>query len=153
MKRVCVPVRKQNDKQSPDSTNPKHHWLLPMAFPEGSPMHPAYGAGHATVAGACVSMLKAFFDMGGQHRSHKKMLVERDGIAWVPTPGESAGDMNTKLVGVPIPEGLTIEGELNKLAWNISNARSIAGVRLSSQSETLNLKHSSMRRAHISSQQ
>lgn len=35
--------------------------LLPMAFPEGSPMHPSYGAGHATVAGACVTVLKAFF--------------------------------------------------------------------------------------------
>ena len=35
---------------------------LPMAFAEGSPMHPAYGAGHATVAGACVTVLKAFFD-------------------------------------------------------------------------------------------
>ena len=37
-------------------------YFLPMAFPEGSPMHPAYGAGHATVAGACVTILKAFFD-------------------------------------------------------------------------------------------
>ncbi|OIQ31576.1 MAG: hypothetical protein BM562_06905 [Alphaproteobacteria bacterium MedPE-SWcel] len=37
--------------------------LLPMAFPEGSPMHPAYAAGHATVAGACVTVLKAFFEM------------------------------------------------------------------------------------------
>jgi len=37
-------------------------YLLPMAFPEGSPTHPAYGAGHATVAGACVTILKAFFD-------------------------------------------------------------------------------------------
>ncbi|MEO0893372.1 MAG: bromoperoxidase [Pseudomonadota bacterium] len=36
--------------------------LLPMAFEEGSPMHPTYGAGHATVAGACVTMLKAYFD-------------------------------------------------------------------------------------------
>ena len=27
--------------------------LLLMAFPEGSPMHPSYGAGHATVAGGC----------------------------------------------------------------------------------------------------
>jgi len=25
-------------------------FLLPMAFPEGSPTHPSYGAGHATVA-------------------------------------------------------------------------------------------------------
>jgi len=35
---------------------------LPMAFREGSPTHPAYGAGHATVAGACVTILKAWFD-------------------------------------------------------------------------------------------
>lgn len=39
------------------------NYLLPMAFPEGSPTHPAYGAGHATVAGACVTVLKAFFEM------------------------------------------------------------------------------------------
>lgn len=37
-------------------------YLLPMAFPEGSPTHSAYGAGHATVAGACVTILKAWFD-------------------------------------------------------------------------------------------
>ncbi len=37
-------------------------YLLPMGFPEGSPLHPAYGAGHATVGGACVTVLKAFFD-------------------------------------------------------------------------------------------
>lgn len=41
-----------------------NNWLLPMAFPEGSPMHPSYGAGHATVAGACVTILKAWFDHG-----------------------------------------------------------------------------------------
>ena len=33
-------------------TNPGKSWLLPMAFPEGCPIHPAYGAGHATVAGS-----------------------------------------------------------------------------------------------------
>ena len=40
------------------------NWLLPMAFPEGSPTHPSYGAGHGTVAGACVTILKAWFDSG-----------------------------------------------------------------------------------------
>lgn len=35
--------------------------LLPMAYSAGSPTHPAYGAGHATVAGACVTVLKAYF--------------------------------------------------------------------------------------------
>lgn len=39
------------------------NYLLPMAFPEGSPMHPSFGAGHATVAGACTTILKAFFDL------------------------------------------------------------------------------------------
>ena len=34
------------------NSNPDHTYLLPQAFPEGSPMFPAYGAGHATVAGA-----------------------------------------------------------------------------------------------------
>ena len=36
--------------------------MLPAAFPEGSPTHPSYTAGHATVAGACVTILKAMFD-------------------------------------------------------------------------------------------
>jgi YD repeat-containing protein len=36
-------------------------YLLPMAYPEGCPLHPAYPAGHAAIAGACVTVLKAFF--------------------------------------------------------------------------------------------
>ena len=36
--------------------------LLPQAYPEGSPLHPAYPAGHAVLAGACATVLKAFFD-------------------------------------------------------------------------------------------
>lgn len=34
-------------------------YLLPQAFPEGSPTHPSYPAGHATIAGACATVLKA----------------------------------------------------------------------------------------------
>ena len=36
-------------------------YLLPMGYPEGCPAHSAYPAGHAAIAGACVTMLKAFF--------------------------------------------------------------------------------------------
>lgn len=32
--------------------------LLPQAFPEGGPIHPSYGSGHATVAGACAQPLR-----------------------------------------------------------------------------------------------
>ncbi|WP_422370151.1 vanadium-dependent haloperoxidase [Hoeflea sp.] len=103
-------------------------WLLPMAFPEGSPMHPSYGAGHATVAGACVTLLKAFFAMTDPGDPGKPVyLVEPKDEALVPVckgPNGTAGE----LVGIPIPKGLTLQGELNKLMWNISNARNIAGV-------------------------
>ncbi|WP_420453560.1 vanadium-dependent haloperoxidase [Ilumatobacter sp.] len=96
------------------------NWLLPMAFAEGSPAHPSYGAGHATVAGACVTILKAWFDSGW-------LLKDATGadIAYVPhADGVSAPvDVSGALDGP-----LTLEGELNKLAANISIARNWAGV-------------------------
>jgi hypothetical protein len=96
--------------------------LLPMAFPEGSPMHPAYGAGHATVAGGCVTMLKAFFEMYEDCDSGKlRTLKLGDKDYFVPN-ADGSGLVNTE--GTP----LTIQGELDKLAANISIARNMAGV-------------------------
>ncbi len=43
------------------TANGNKSYLLPMAYPEGCPLHPAYAAGHPTVAGACVTVLKAIF--------------------------------------------------------------------------------------------
>ena len=90
---------------------PDNVYLLPMAFAEGSPMHPSYGAGHATVAGACVTILKAFFDHG--HVIPQPYAVSRTG---------------TCLESVDHSLSLTVEGELNKLASNISIGRDWAGV-------------------------
>jgi hypothetical protein len=87
--------------------------LLPMAFPEGSPMHPAYGAGHATVAGACVTILKAFFDEDQPVRDLVTPNV--NGQALVSYEGVDAGSMKVGL-------------ELDKLASNISIGRNMAGV-------------------------
>lgn len=125
---LLTEVRRHNEalNKTPTVSNPQNSWLLPMAFPEGSPMHPAYGAGHATVAGACVSMLKAFFSMNRDSRD--MLLVQKNGLAYVPSTGEDPKHPATKLIGIPMPDGLTLEGELNKLAWNIANARNIAGV-------------------------
>ena len=100
--------------------------LLPMAFPEGSPMHPAYGAGHATVAGGCVTMLKAFFEMFEDCDSHlERGLCDKDGnpIVYVPNADGSRLVKDTKFKGK-----LTIQGELDKLAANISIGRNMAGV-------------------------
>ncbi len=87
--------------------------LLPIAFPEGSPTHPAYGAGHATVAGACVTILKAWFD-------------ESFVLPWTPLVANAAG---TALVNAPAgTPPLTVGGELNKVAANVAIGRNGAGV-------------------------
>jgi len=113
------PILDMIDIKNPNDPGlPNGNYLLPMAFCEGSPMHPSYGAGHATVAGACVTILKAFFD-----HKHPLTVAGKDTKAFVPTPDGS------RLVKVPVIGGtLTVEGELNKLASNISIGRGWAGV-------------------------
>jgi hypothetical protein len=85
-------------------------YLLPQAFPEGSPLHPSYGAGHAAVAGACVTVLKAFFDE--TFVVPDPVVPSSDGMALTPYSGPD----------------LTIGGELNKLAANIAIGRNFAGI-------------------------
>jgi hypothetical protein len=116
----------------------KNSYFLPMAFPEGSPMHPAYGAGHATVAGACVTILKAFFDTScvlaqtgdGTIAFKTKEATDTAVVFRAPPVTSSPGDKLVKTLStssVPI-DFLTLEGELNKLAANISIGRNMAGV-------------------------
>lgn len=94
------------------------NWLLPMAFREGSPAHPSYGAGHATVAGACVTLLKAWFDHG------RPLLDAGNPVAYEANADGSVLDDVSGTLDAP----LTVEGELNKLAANISIGRNWAGV-------------------------
>ncbi|MBJ3776005.1 phosphatase PAP2 family protein [Acuticoccus mangrovi] len=133
--------------------------LLPMAFPEGSPMHPSYGAGHATVAGACVTVLKAFFEMfavtegsafvGGAVKRGKLDLkrIMREAKSGPPA-GLFGAERSFADLGIPAiyapdwvgsegqslsptgvdPATITIQGELDKLAANISIGRDFAGV-------------------------
>ncbi|MEM1153029.1 MAG: vanadium-dependent haloperoxidase [Pseudomonadota bacterium] len=109
----------------------KANYLLPMAFREGSPMHPAYGAGHATVAGACVTILKAFFDtsavFGKNANGVPGFYAADSGVTpiWYDTVKSGT---NVKLRERKTKCPLTLEGELNKLAANISIGRNMAGV-------------------------
>lgn len=127
--------------------------LLPMAFAEGSPMHPAYGAGHATVAGACVTILKAFFDTSAilvridadgngvfekagfmsqkqiDESKSQGQVVEYGAYVVAETVAQDAQQENTyTLKFQSSSKPLTLEGELNKLAANISIGRNMAGV-------------------------
>jgi membrane-associated phospholipid phosphatase len=88
-------------------------FLLPQAFPEGSPLHPAYGSGHATVAGACVTVLKAWFDESWALPD--PVVPNTDGTALEPYTGPDA-------------DRLTVGGELDKVAANIAIGRNMAGV-------------------------
>jgi hypothetical protein len=89
-------------------------YLLPQAFPEGSPAHPAYPTGHGTVGGACITLLKFFFD--GTAAIVNPIVPSADGRTLEPYSGTDAGQM-------------TVNGELHKLAHNISFGHGIhAGI-------------------------
>ena len=89
-------------------------YLLSQAFPEGAPTHPSYPTGHGVVAGACITILKFFFD--GDFVIPDPLVPTEDGLSLVPYTGS---DRNQ----------LTVNGELNKLAHNVSFGHGIhAGI-------------------------
>ena len=88
-------------------------WLLPQAYPEGAPTHPAYGAGHATIAGACATILKALFNE--ETPIENPVQASADGLSLVDYLGTDRSCM-------------TVGSELNKLAGNIAIFRNAAGV-------------------------
>jgi hypothetical protein len=89
-------------------------YLLSQAFPEGAPTHPSYPTGHGVAAGACITILKFFFD--GNFVIPEPLVPTEDGLALVPYTGS---DRNK----------ITVNGELNKLAHNVSFGHGIhAGI-------------------------
>jgi hypothetical protein len=97
-------------------------FLLPQAFPEGSPTHPCYPTGHGAVAGACITAVKFFFD--GSHKirpllnaaGREVVFPSDDGLSLLAYTGTDR-------------DSLDINGELNKLAFNISIGHGIhAGI-------------------------
>jgi hypothetical protein len=85
-------------------------YLLPMADPEGAPLHPAYPAGHMAIAGACVTVLKAFFDE-----------------AFV-LPHPVVARLDGRTLHAYSGPALTVGDELNKLAGNIAMGRAFEGL-------------------------
>jgi hypothetical protein len=84
--------------------------LLPQAYPEGAPTHPSYPAAHAVIAGAGVTVLKAFFD--DSHQLPNSVVATSDGLGLKPYAGPP----------------LSVGGELDKLAWNVGMGRDFAGI-------------------------
>ncbi|MBA2306841.1 hypothetical protein H0W26_01750 [Candidatus Dependentiae bacterium] len=91
-------------------------YLLSQAYPEGSPFYPSYPQAHSTIAGACVTVIKAFFDTSIPIHAHT-----------TPMKPDSAG---TKLI--PLKNKgkkiMTVGSELDKLACNMGAGRNFAGI-------------------------
>ena len=107
-------------------------FLLAQVFPEGSPMHPSYGAGHAVEAGSGATILKAFFN--------EDLIISdpRTGPIQEPVPGRVTrqpaliaspdGRSLIQYSGAGSEASLPLWQEVNKLAANIAIGRNMAGV-------------------------
>ena len=87
--------------------------LMPLAYRDGCPTHPSYPAGHAVVAGACVTLLKAVMDENFPILN--PVIPDSTGLNLLPYTGPDANQ-------------LTLGSELNKLASNIAIGRNWAGI-------------------------
>ena len=103
---------------------------LPLQYAEGSPTHPAYPAGHATIAGACATILKIMFaNPAWSSLGLGEKQANDDGSA---TEAYSGSD---KDLAAPGDSGTTVHGEIDKLAHNVALGRDFAGVHYRSDSE------------------
>jgi membrane-associated phospholipid phosphatase len=88
-------------------------YFIPLSYPEGCPIHPSYPSGHATAAGAAVTILKWFFN--------ESLVIPN------PLTTTEAGTGTTAYTGSDAGQ-MTIGGELNKLASNVGFGRIFAGI-------------------------
>ena len=136
----------------------KHDTLfLPMAFSAGSPAHPAYGAGHATVAGACVTVLKAWFQEDARIadilQKEKPVSPFTGAPVRIVNTDDQGGEVLPDYTGSDKAE-MTVAGELKKIACNVAMGRSMGGahwrtdntrsLRLGEQVATIILKRQSV---------
>jgi len=91
--------------------------LLPQAYAVGAPSYAAYPAGHAVGAGIAATMLKA--NVRGEYVLTDPVVPSSDGSALHP------------YVGAP----LTLEDEIDKLAYNYAYGRHAASVHYRSDSD------------------
>ena len=93
-------------------------YLLSQAYPEGCPTHPSYPTGHGTVGGACITVLKFFFN--GNFVIPNPVMSSDDGLSLQPYTGSQ----------------LTVNGELAKLGHNVSSGHGIhAGIHYRSDTD------------------
>lgn len=106
-------------------------YLMPLAYSNGSPCHPSYPAGHATIAGAMSTILKAWFNCDSMMTS---VIASEDGQSLLFYKGwyETITRNNSILDKMY----LNIGHELDKMASNCSYSRCMAGIHYRSDCES-----------------
>ena len=99
----------QQQNQANNRSDREGTWLLPIAYPEGSPTHPSYPGGHSAFIAAAATVAKAFF-------------------ADAPFPNPVEPTTDGQGLKAYTGETLTVHGELNKLIANITLFRDGAGM-------------------------
>ncbi len=119
-----------NSKGLQRSFEKNKSWLLSQAFPEGSPTHPSYPTGHGTVGGACITVMKFFYDCTQKIRpllgkvNRDVVVPSADGLSLQPYTGADR-------------DRLDLNGELAKPAHNVSFGHGIhAGIHWRSDTDT-----------------
>ena len=92
-------------------------YLLSQMYPEGAPLHPSYPAGHAVMSGACVTVIKAFWENSTPLANHL-----------VPVKPDPSNPKKSVPLSDQEKNTLTVAAELDKLASNIAGGRGWAGV-------------------------
>ena len=88
---------------------------MPLQYAEGSPTHPSYPAGHGVIAGACSTILKIYFADAAWSTLGLGVVESLDGSQLDAYTEADAAD-------------ITIHGEINKLASNMTVGRDTAGI-------------------------
>jgi hypothetical protein len=100
--------------------------FLQMIYNEGSPTHPSCPAGHAVLAGASVTMLKAMLKTNDENDEPLKWNTDKRNTNKVDKSGQTLTELSEE--EDPTIVNMTINGELNKLAVNMSYGRMFGGV-------------------------
>ncbi|MBA3953732.1 vanadium-dependent haloperoxidase [Candidatus Dependentiae bacterium] len=129
-------IRERNELQSTKAVDPEQlltptqasTYLLGQVYPEGSPTHPSCPAGHAVIAGACVTVIKALFEdtLPLKSKITPVKVDPQDVTQLLPLRNEGEDLM-------------TVASELDKLASNIALARNFAGVHYRSDAAGIEL--------------
>lgn len=103
-------------------------YTLSQAYREGSPLHPAFPSGHATIAGACCTVLKIFYDAEKPWNSLPGVISNSlSGGVSHPVQADTDGAALIQYIGSDA-SSMTISGEIDKLASNVAFGRNWSGI-------------------------